>query len=274
MTMVNRDVLEDWLNRYLFVPGLRDYTENGLQLAGKDEIHRLSTAVSISLEVIERAIANRSDAIVVHHGLFWNNEDRSIRGYRYRRLKKLIEHDINVFAYHLPLDFHRDISHNRLILEAIEADTIEEPETFAQKRGTGVPAGDPAGVPVRGRVPDCGLVGIFNNVVRFDDLVDRINTALQVRVQSFHFGSDLIRTIFVISGAGRNELDRVLELGVDAFLTGDAKESTPYIVKEAGFNYVYAGHYNTERFGIVKLGEKIHEEFGIVVNFIDIENLL
>jgi dinuclear metal center YbgI/SA1388 family protein len=264
--MVGRDVLENWLHRYLLVPGLGDYTENGLQLAGKDEINRLSTAVSINLEVIERAISARSDAILVHHGLFWNNEERSIRGYRYRRMKRLIENDINVYAYHLPLDYHRDISHNRLILESIHADSIEDPETFLRKRLHGDP--------VSARIPGGGLVGVFDTEVRFNDLVDRINGALQVRAQSFHFGAERIKTLFVISGAGRNELEHVLGLGVDAFLTGDAKESTPYIVKEEGFNYIYAGHYSTERLGIVKLGEKIREEFGIAVHFIDIENRL
>jgi len=264
--MVRRDVLENWLNAYLVAPGVRDYTENGLQVAGKMDISRIVAAVSINLEVIERAIAEGADAVLVHHGLFWNNDERSLRGYRRQRIKRILEHDINVYAYHLPLDFHHEISHNRLILKAVGADSIEGPETFLRKKlGT---------EDVQTRVPAGGLVGIFKDAVGFNDLVERVNRMLRADTRCFHFGSERVETLFVVSGAGRNELDRVLELGVDAFLTGDAKESTPYIVKEAGFNYLYAGHYSTERLGVIELGNRIQEVFDIDVRFIDVANPL
>jgi len=264
--MVDRDVLESWLNTYLIAPGIRDYTENGLQVAGKKDIGRMVTAVSINLEVIERAIAESADAVLVHHGLFWNNDERSLRGYRRQRIKRILEHDINVYAYHLPLDFHHEIGHNRLILKAIEADSIEDPEAFLKKRLSVEDA--------KARVPAGGLVGIFKDAVWFNDLVERVNRSLRTDTRYFQFGAEHIKTLFVVSGAGRNELDRVLELGVDAFLTGDAKESTPYIVKEAGFNYIYAGHYSTERLGVIELGNRIQEAFDIEVRFIDVINPL
>jgi len=264
--MVKRDVLENWLNTYLDTPVVRDYTENGLQVAGKMDISRMVTAVSINLEVIERAISDSADAVLVHHGLFWNNDERSLRGYRLQRIKRILEHDINVYAYHLPLDFHHEISHNRLILKAIGVDSIEDPEAFLRKK-LGIED-------VRARVPAGGLVGIFKDAVGFNDLVEKVNRTLSTDTRCFHFGSEYIATLFVVSGAGRNELDRVLELGVDAFLTGDAKENTPYIVKEAGFNYIYAGHYNTERLGVIELGNRIQGAFDIEVRFIDVINPL
>jgi len=264
--MVRRDVLEKWLNAYLIAPGVRDYTENGLQVAGKTDICRIATAVSINMEVIERVIAEGADAVLVHHGLFWNNDERSLRGYRRQRIKRILQHDINVYAYHLPLDFHHEISHNRLILKAIGADSIEDPETFLRKK--------PGVEDVQTRVPGGGLVGIFKDAVGFNDLVERVNHTLRTDARYFHFGSEHIETLFVVSGAGRNELDCVLELGVDAFLTGDAKESTPYVVKEAGFNYIYAGHYSTERLGVIELGNRIQDVFDIEVHFIDVENPL
>jgi len=264
--MVRRDVLENWLNAYLVAPGVRDYTENGLQVAGKMDISRMVAAVSINLEVIERAIAEGADAVLVHHGLFWNNDERSLKGYRRQRIKRILEHDINVYAYHLPLDFHHEISHNRLILKVIGADSIEDPETFLRKK--------PGIENVQTRVPGGGLVGLFKDAVGFTDLVERVNRTLRADTRCFHFGSEYVETLFVVSGAGRNELDRVLELGVDAFLTGDVKESTPYVVKEAGFNYIYAGHYSTERLGIIELGKRIQDVFDIDVRFIDVENPL
>ncbi len=264
--MVKRDILENWLAEYLFIPGIRDYTENGLQVAGKTDISRMVTAVSINLEVIERAIAGNADAVLVHHGLFWNSEERSLKGYRRERFKRILEHDINVYAYHLPLDFHHEISHNRLILKAIDVDNIEDPEKFLRKRLSVENT--------EARVPAGGLIGIFKDAVGFHDLIDRINRSLRADARYFHFGSEDVKTLFVISGAGRNELDRVLRLGVDAFLTGDAKESTPYIVEEAEFNYIYAGHYSTERLGVLELGNRIRKVFDIDVRFIDVENPL
>ena len=90
----------------------------------------------------------------------------------------------------------------------------------------------------------------------------------------FPFGKDAVESIFVISGGGRNELEEVLDMGVDVYLTGDAKENTKYVAQEAGINYIYAGHYNTEKLGIRELGRRVEARFDVGVGFVDVENPL
>lgn len=264
--MVTREALEAWLHLYLSVGTVHDALPNGLQIEGKRYIKKIVSAVSINLSIIETAIAAHADALLVHHGLFWKTDDVTLRGYRRERIKRILDHDLNLFAYHLPLDFHPEISHNRLILKSLRADRIEEPEEWLQESGVSrVPAGG---------APLIGLIGIFQKAVALHDLIARINTSLDTEARSFLYGKKQITSLWVISGAGRNELDTVLDFKVDAYLTGDAKESTPYIAREAGTNYIYAGHYNTERPGIISLGKKIEEKFGIEVQFVDITNPL
>jgi putative NIF3 family GTP cyclohydrolase 1 type 2 len=232
--VVSRRELESWLNDYLQVDLISDFIPNGLQIEGTDEIETIITAVSINLEVIEAAVKARAAAIVVHHGLFWKNDEPTIRGYRRKRFKLLLEHDINLFNYHLPLDFHPEIGHNRLILDGLGAEMRNTPE----------------------RERAIGLTGIFKNPVPFTELVKKVNRVLETEA------------------GGRNELEQVITMDVDAYLTGDAKESTRYIAEEAGINYIYAGHYNTERLGIIELGKRIEKKYDVKVHFVDVGNPL
>jgi len=250
--MVGRRELEDWLNAFLQVDQISDFIPNGLQIEGSDQIEKLVTAVSINLEVIEAAVREGAQAIMVHHGLFWKNDEPTIRGYRKERFRLLMTHDISLFTYHLPLDFHAEIGHNRLILQGLGAEVAEEPED-------------------RKRI---GLAGLFHQPVPFEGLIERINRLLGTEAHYFRYGKDAISSMFVISGGGRNELERVLTLDVDAYLTGDARESTKYIAQEAGINYIYAGHYNTEKLGIIELGKRIEKKFAVQVRFVDVENPL
>jgi len=250
--VVSRRELESWLNDYLQVDLISDFIPNGLQIEGTDEIDTIIAAVSINLEVIEAAVKERAAAIIVHHGLFWKNDEPTIRGYRRKRFKLLLEHDINLFNYHLPLDFHPEIGHNRLILDGLGAEMRNTPE------------GERA----------IGLTGIFKNPVSFTELAEKVNRVLETEAQYFHFGKDQIESLFVISGGGRNELEQVITMDVDAYLTGDAKESTRYIAEEAGINYIYAGHYNTERLGIIELGKRIEKKYDVKVHFVDVGNPL
>lgn len=249
---MRRRELEEWLNGYLQVDAISDFIPNGLQIEGADEINSIITAVSINLEVIEAAVKARAAAIIVHHGLFWKNDEQTITGYRRKRFKLLLLHDINLFNYHLPLDFHPEIGHNRMILDGLGAEIQKGPEEQEA----------------------IGLTGIFRRPVAFTELIDRVNNVFNTESQYFHFGKERVESIYVISGGGRNELEQVINMGVDAYLTGDAGENTRYIAEEAGINYIYAGHYNTERLGIIELGRKIEKKYDVKVQFVDVENPL
>ena len=250
--MVLRRELEDWLNGYLQVGLIKDFIPNGLQVEGAVEINTIVTAVSINLQVIEAAVKAGAEAIIVHHGLFWKNDEQTIKGYKRKRFKLLLQHDINLFNYHLPLDFHPDIGHNRMIIDAIGAELSKDVDDQ----------------------PEMGLKGMFKKPVPFTELIDRINGALGTESHYFHCGKETVETIYVISGGGRNELESVIDMGVDAYLTGDAKESTRYTAEEAGINYIYAGHYNTERLGIIELGREIMKRYELNVQFVEVDNPL
>jgi dinuclear metal center YbgI/SA1388 family protein len=248
--VVKREELERWLNDYLKVEEISDHLPNGLQIEGKGEINKIVTAVSVNYDIIKRAVEEHADALIVHHGMFWSSDDSTISGYRKERIKLILENNLNLFAYHLPLDVHREISHNVLIVQALQASVSEEPMSIF------------------------GVLGTFQEPVCFDELINRINRTLNTKAHYFHYGSDRVRTLCVVSGAGRNEIDKIGASGADAFLTGDAKESTEYIAKELKLNYIFAGHYNTERLGVIELGKRIADRFEVEAKFLDIVNPL
>jgi dinuclear metal center YbgI/SA1388 family protein len=250
--MVSRGELEAWLNEYLGVGEIADFLPNGLQIEGSARIDSIVTAVSINLEVIEAAVREGASVIVVHHGLFWKNDEPVIRGYRKERFRLLLQNEINLFCFHLPLDLHPEVSHNRLILEGLGAE---------------IPEGSGTSNPV-------GLEGRFPEPLPLEELVRRVDDLLGTEARCFPFGKEAVGSLFVVSGGGRNELEEVLTLGVDAFLTGDARENTVYVAREAGINYLCAGHYNTEKPGIIELGKRIERQFDVEVRFVDVENPL
>ncbi|MFW6138538.1 MAG: Nif3-like dinuclear metal center hexameric protein, partial [Spirochaetota bacterium] len=186
--MVPREELERWLNDFFNIHQISDYLPNGLQIEGREEVRRIVTGVSINYELIQKAASQKADAIIVHHGMFWKNENPVIRGYRKKRIKQLLECEINLFAYHLPLDEHPEISHNRLILEKLDVDSIEKVQTPPGKYAT-------------------GLKGTFQMLVPFEKLVDRTNQGLNTRARYFQYGSSEIGSVFIISGGGKNELE-------------------------------------------------------------------
>jgi len=256
MGLINRKQFEYWLNTFLDIVSVNDYLPNGLQVEGSNKISKVATAVSINIGVIDKAVERKAQAIVVHHGLFWKNDDPRITLYRKNRIKALLENDINLFAYHLPLDLHKDISHNRLILKGIG---IKEKDIIVPPLGSGL---------------EYGLVGAFENPINFTEVITRLDNVLETNSKYFNYGKHNIKKIAVVSGAGRTLLDKVINMDIDAYITGDAQENTEYISKEMGINYIYAGHYNTEKPGIIALGEKVKKEFDIDVEFVKQDNPL
>lgn len=255
LIMVKRVDLEKWLNDYLNVSQVNDWLPNGLQIEGREGIEKIVTAVSINMDVIKSAVDEKADALIVHHGMFWQKEEQRIINYRKSRIKLLLEHDINLFAYHLPLDYHPEISHNRLILEGISATKIVNQASLPREL-------------------DVGLAGYFEPPLPIDQLLKRIEDFFKSKPGVFLFGEKDIHSIFVVSGAGRNLTDKVAFAGFDTYLTGDVSETIPAIAKETKLNYIYCGHYNTEKPGIIALGQKIKENFDVDVRFVDVPNSL
>ena len=248
---VDREQLSKYLACLLDVNRIRDFSPNGLQVQGRGRIARLVTGVTASVALIEAALADGADAILVHHGYFWRGEDGRIVGARQRRLKLLLSNDLNMFAYHLPLDMHPELGNNAQLGRQLG---LSVQERFGEN--------------------DLGWLG------QVDDTAVRTVGELAHRI-----GQRLGRTPLVIgdlqqpagrigwcTGAAQGYLDDAIIAGANTYLSGEISEQTVHLARETGVAYIACGHHATERYGVQALGEHLAAQFGIAHRFIDIAN--
>jgi dinuclear metal center YbgI/SA1388 family protein len=230
-----------------------DYCPNGLQVPGREEVARVATGVSASVELFEGAIAEQADLLVVHHGLFWGSRGAAIDVRMKRRLKLLFDADVGLAAYHLPLDAHPEVGNNALIARALGADTLEP---FALHGGESI-----------------GCLATFpGGGMEAHTLWTRVADITNRTPLVFDGGSERIRSMAIVTGAGSSYLMDAVAVGADAFLTGEPAERVMTEAREAGIHFVAAGHYATETFGVKRLGEHLGERLGVEHVFIDIPN--
>jgi len=251
--MMQRRYLENHLNDLLTINLIKDYCPNGLQIQGKNEIKKIITGVTATQALIEQAIAQKADALLVHHGFFWKNEAYAIRGMKHKRIKALLEHDINLFAYHLPLDAHAELGNNAQLGKLLSIDNAK---------------------PLLGLKPE-GIVmqGALNKPLSAQEFSEQISTRLQR--QCLHIAATsnkTIKTVAWCTGGGQGYIEAAAEQGIDAFITGEASEQTTHIAREMDIHFFAAGHHATERYGIKALGEYLQQKFDLAVEFIDIDN--
>ncbi|MEM6797618.1 MAG: Nif3-like dinuclear metal center hexameric protein [Acidobacteriota bacterium] len=249
---VDRDRLVAHLDD-LLASDQKDYCPNGLQVEGRREIRRLVTAVSSCEKLFEEAAALEADAVMVHHGLFWQGMSPNLVGVQYRRVKALIEGGMSLIAYHLPLDRHGEIGNNALA--AREGFRLARIEPFAINQGQPI-----------------GFKGIFPEPISASELVRRCESFYEQAPLTFLEGPDSVRTLGIVSGGAQRDFYQAVEEGLDAFITGEVSEWVMNIARETGTHYLAAGHYATERCGIRRLGEHVGERFGVDVRFVDIPN--
>ncbi len=228
-----------------------DACPNGLQVEGRDAIASVVTGVSACAELFERAVDLGADAVLVHHGLFWRGDERTVTGVQRRRLGILIEHDVNLIAYHLPLDRHPVVGNNAL---AARAFGIEAAEPFPRS------ARDPIGI--------AGELGPISP----DAFERRCGEVFGQPPLAFAHGPDPIRSAAFVSGAAERMLHDAIAEGHDAFVTGEVSEWVPNLAREAGVHFFAAGHHATERLGIAELGRWLAAELGIDETFVDVAN--
>ncbi|MGL1956764.1 MAG: Nif3-like dinuclear metal center hexameric protein [Colwellia sp.] len=250
---MHRNDLEQYLATLLQPEKIKDYTPNGLQIQGCEQINKIVTGVSATQALIDRAIAEKADTLLVHHGYFWKNETGVIRGMKYKRIKTLLAHDINLFAYHLPLDIHPLLGNNAQLAHLFNIDVIG-PLEF----------GNPVSV---------AMQGVFRQNITGDALATLISNKLSR--ECLHIAppsNKVIKTVAWCSGGGQSFIELAAEQGIDAFISGEVSEQTTHIAKEMDIHFFGAGHHATERYGVKALGEHIAKEQGIEVLFIDINN--
>lgn len=244
--------LESIINQKLSPELIKDYCPNGLQVEGCQSVQKIVTGVTASLGLIEVAVAKNADAILVHHGYFWKGEPESIRGMKGARIKSLIRHNINLYAYHLPLDIHPDLGNNARLAQLLGIDVLGGLEP------------SPQSVAMYGSLPE-SITG--------EQLMRRIEQALDRK--PLHIAPIVdkpIKTIGWCTGGGQDYIDLAAAKGLDAFISGEVSERTTYSAREQGIHFFAAGHHATERYGVEALGQWLASEHGLEVEFIDIDN--
>ncbi len=246
---MERAVLDAYLAEYLQVGAFRDYCPNGLQVEGRATVSRIVTGVTASAALIEAAVAADADALIVHHGYFWRGEDARITGMRRRRIGLLIGHDLNLFAYHLPLDAHPLVGNNATLAARLG---ITPESRFGEQD-----------IAVIGTVAEGATAGTFARTV-----AERLGRAPLVIGDA----ARPLRRIAWCTGGAQGLFEQAIALGVDAYLSGEISEQTVHLARESGVAYIAAGHHATECYGVQALGEHLAQQFGLQHQFIEIEN--
>lgn len=248
----DRDSLNDYLADLLEIDAFKDYCPNGLQVTGKTKIERVVSGVTACQALIEKAISLKADAILVHHGYFWKGENPVIDQMKQRRLKSLLTHDINLFGYHLPLDYHKQLGNNaelaRVMDWSVDGDLIDNSK------------------------PHIGLIGKIGSSHSPQELARSLEEKLGHTPLLIEGGTHDIKTLAWVTGGAQDWIDYAIKAGVDAFVSGEISERTTHIARECGIHYFAAGHHATERYGVQALGEHLANEFGVDHKFVDIDN--
>ncbi|MGO3106329.1 MAG: Nif3-like dinuclear metal center hexameric protein [Psychrobacter celer] len=261
---ITAQALTEFCDDYLSASAFKDYAPNGLQVDGGRPIRRIVTGVTACEALIDAAIAEDADAIMVHHGYFWKGEPMTITGMKGQRIRKLMQHGISLIGYHLPLDAHPKIGNNAKLAEMLGL-TITE----ALYPHESHPVGNIATCPPQsaesltqtitqalGRIP-LHISGHYQYLA--DEAAD---TA----------APKLLKRIGICTGGAQDMIEQAAAMGCDAYISGEISERTTHSARELGIDYFACGHHATERAGIQALGDIVAQQFGLSVRFIDIDN--
>ena len=246
---MNIDELNNYLTLLLQPQLFNDYCPNGLQVEGKREINKIVTGVTASYALLEAALEANADAVLVHHGYFWRGEALPITGIKKRRIQFLLQHDINLFAYHLPLDMHPELGNNVMLAKQL-------------------------GLNVTGWAGEKNmlLLAELSLPQPLKQLVNLIETRLKRVPQVIGDLNKSIQKIALCTGAAQGYIEQAAAANVDVYISGEISEQTVHMARESGMSYISAGHHATERYGIQALGEHLAQKFGLQHQFIDIDN--
>ena len=240
--------LTSYLNQLLQVSNFNDYCPNGLQVTGVTEINKIITGVTACQALLDVAVKKQADTILVHHGYFWRGEDPCITNIKRQRIATLLAHNLNLFAYHLPLDAHALYGNNAQL-------------------------GLRLGIKVKA-IHDNGLfyVGVLPQSLTATQLQQHLARVLHRQPQYISGNDEKISTIAWCTGAGQDFIEKAKLYGVDAYISGEISERTFHLARELGIHYFAAGHHATERYGVQALGAHLAGKYNLTVEFVDIKN--
>ncbi|ASG67734.1 GTP cyclohydrolase 1 type 2 [Francisella halioticida] len=241
--------LENYLNNYFEINDYKDYAPNGIQIQGNRDIKKIITGVTACQALIDQAIDEKADAIIVHHGYFWKGESYPIVGIKYERIAKLIKNGIHLFGYHLPLDGHKDIGNNILLAKKLNLSDIDFFETRSK--------------------PDISVIGNCDlDLNKFSKLIEeklnRKPTVINAKIQN--------KKVAICTGGAQDFIEYAYNADADTFISGEISERTTHIARELGINYIAAGHHATEKEGAKAIAKLLEENFNLEIKFIDINN--
>lgn len=250
--MTPRDTLSAAFNILLQPERFKDYGPNGLQVEGKAEVHKIVSGVTASLALIEAAVAAKADAIFVHHGLFWRGQSGAVTGWMKQRLALLLKHDINLYAYHLPLDAHAELGNNaQLGLKLGLTSTSrfgDQNLGFLGARSDG---------------------GSFKNAFQLSEHVKKV---LNRPVTHINRAQEAINKIAWCTGGAQGYFEAAIAAGADAFITGEISEPQAHCAREMNVAYIACGHHASERYGAPAVAAHIATQYALAHEFIDIDN--
>ncbi|HKJ71765.1 MAG TPA: Nif3-like dinuclear metal center hexameric protein [Gammaproteobacteria bacterium] len=237
---------------YLDIGAVGDFTVNGLQVEGRPRVERMVSGVTACQALLDEAVADGADLVLVHHGYFWKGEDPALVGMKGRRVRTLMQADMSLLAYHLPLDRHPEVGNNAGLARALG---VGEPEPFGELGGVAI-----------------GLGGMLAEPAAPADFLARTERALDTRTLHVAGPQDEIRRVALCSGGAPDLVAEAAAAGFDLYLTGESNERATHMARELGIHFVAAGHHATERLGAADLGAHLADRFGLSHRFVDIPN--
>ena len=249
--MTERQLLQTELDGLLQPERFKDYGPNGLQVEGAATVRKIASGVTASLAFIEAAIAAQADTLLVHHGLFWRGQSGCVTGWMRLSLALLLKHNINLFAYHLPLDAHPELGNNAQL--GAELGWLADGRFGDNQLGF-------MGYPLHGAYAD------------IQTLVQHIESKLQRTVVCVPGHARAVKRIAWCSGGAQNYFEAAIAAGVDAFITGEISEPHAHYARECGVAYLACGHHATERYGARAVAGIVAKRLGLEHVFLDIDN--
>jgi dinuclear metal center YbgI/SA1388 family protein len=246
---MNINDLNNYLNALLQPERFSDYCPNGLQVEGKHEINTIVTGVTASMALLDAAQQANADAVLVHHGYFWRGEALPITGIKKRRIQFLLQHQINLLAYHLPLDAHAELGNNVMLAKQLDLNIIGK-------------AGE----------KEMLLLAELFTPQSLEEFAKSIETKLNRMPQMIGDLAKSVKTVALCTGAAQGYIEQAVAANVDVYISGEISEQTVHVARESGMSYIAAGHHATERYGIQALGEHLAQKFGLQHRFIDCDN--
>ena len=247
--MASLNDIVNYADGYLRVSEFSDYCPNGLQVEGQVHVDRLACAVTASLAVVEQAIDWGAQCLLVHHGYFWKNERAAVVGMKKRRLQKLLQADMSLLAYHLPLDAHPEVGNNAQVAQKLGLLDLQPLQ--------------------KSNKPAIGNVGMLKYPVNISAFVGLCEQQLDRQVIHINSGPQQVQKIALCTGGAQHMIEDAVERQADVYLTGEISEQTVHIARECGLHFIAAGHHATERYGAQAMAAHLAEKFGLDQRFFD-----